>query len=56
MKIFKELYFPKILLVVFVFFSLPVFGQIKVIDGDTLIFKGEKIRLDGIAGKKLLVL
>jgi len=48
MKIFKELYFPKILLVVFVFFSLPVFGQIKVIDGDTLIFKGEKIRLDGI--------
>ena len=38
-------------LAIFLFFlmlTFPVFGEVQVTDGDTIILQGQKIRLDGI--------
>ena len=38
-------------LAIFLFFlmlTFPIFGEVQVTDGDTIILQGQKIRLDGI--------
>ena len=32
----------------FLILTFPVFGEVQVTDGDTIILQGQKIRLDGI--------
>ena len=43
--------FNKTLAIFFLFFlmlTFPIFGEVQVTDGDTIILQGQKIRLDGI--------
>ena len=45
---YGQIFCIKIFIFNLVFCCLPVFGQILVTDGDTIRYKGAKIRLEGI--------